>query len=132
MQNKLDKIANKAIDRPIINTTNNTTLNIASFMDFNDIDKIKNAIENKLDINHIIDGQKGLAHFVKDNILTDDTGKLLYICTDPSRQIFKYKDSTGEIKKDVEAKKLTNYIVDGGIKQKTVEVANEWYTDDEG
>ena len=29
-------------------------------------------------------------------------------------------------------KKLTDYIVDGGIKKKTVDVANEWYTDDNG
>ena len=32
----------------------------------------------------------------------------MYVCTDPSRQIFKYKDISGELKKDVEAKKLTN------------------------
>ena len=132
LQDKLDRIANKAIDRPTINTTNNTTLNIASFMDFNDIDKIKNTIENRLNINHVVDGQKGLANFVKDNLLTDDTGKLLYICTDPSRNIFKYKDSTGEVKKDVEAKKLTNYILEGGIRTKSAVIGNEWCKDDKG
>ena len=83
-------------------------------------------------INYAINGQKGIARFIKDKFLKDDNGNLLYICTDPSRQIFKYKDSSGEIKKDVEAKKLTEYIVDGGIKKKTVDVANEWYTSDKG
>lgn len=131
LQDKLDKIANKAIDRPTT-MTNNTTLNIASFIDFNDIDKIKNTIENRLNINHVVDGQKGLANFVKDNLLTDDTGKLLYICTDPSRNIFKYKDSTGEVKKDVEAKKLTNYILEGGIRTKSAVLGNEWCKDDKG
>ena len=131
LQDKLDRIANKAIDRPTT-MTNNTTLNIASFMDFNDIDKIKNTIENRLSINHVVDGQKGLANFVKDNLLTDDTGKLLYICTDPSRQIFKYKDSTGEVKKDVEAKKLTNYILEGGIRCKSSNIGNEWCKDEKG
>ena len=131
LQDKLDRIANKAIDRPTT-MTNNTTLNIASFMDFNDIDKIKNTIENRLSINHVVDGQKGLANFVKDNLLTDDTGKLLYICTDPSRNIFKYKDSTGEVKKDVEAKKLTNYILEGGIRTKSAVIGNEWCKDDKG
>jgi FtsZ-binding cell division protein ZapB len=131
LQDKLDRIANKAIDRPTT-MTNNTTLNIASFMDFNDIDKIKNTIENRLNINHVVDGQKGLANFVKDNLLTDDTGKLLYICTDPSRNIFKYKDSTGEVKKDVEAKKLTNYILEGGIRTKSAVIGNEWCKDDKG
>ena len=132
LQDKLDKIANKAIDRPTINTNNNTTLNIASHMDFNDIDKIKNTIENRLNINHVVDGQKGLANFVKDNLLTDDSGNLLYVCTDPSRHIFKYKDSSGEVKKDVEAKKLTSYILEGGIKKKSALIGNEWCKDDTG
>ena len=129
LQDKLEKLANKAIDRP---TTTNNTLNIASFMDFNDIDKAKNMIENKLDINHVIDGQKGLARFVKDMFLTDDDGKLLYLCTDPSRRIFKYKDSTGEIKKDIEAKKLTDYILKGGIRSQSAVIGNEWCKDDDG
>ena len=120
----------RAIDKPT--TTNNTTLNITTSIDFNDTDKIKDIINDDFNIDYAVNGQKGLARFVTDKFLTDKNGNLLYICTDPSRQIFKYKDSTGEIKKDVEAKKLTNYIVDGGIKQKTVDVANEWYTDDDG
>jgi hypothetical protein len=131
LQDKLDRIANKAIDRPTT-TTNNTTLNIASYIDFNDINKIKNTIENRLNINHVVDGQKGLANFVKDNLLTDDTGNLLYVCTDPSRHIFKYKDSSGEVKKDVEAKKLTSYILEGGIKTKSATIGNEWCKDDTG
>jgi len=94
LQDKLDKIANKAIDKPTNSTTHNT-LNFKSSIDFNDIDKIKNVIQNSLNINHIVDGQKGIANFVKDTLLTDDTGQLLYICTDPSRYVFKYKDSTG-------------------------------------
>ena len=64
--------------------------------------------------------------------MKDKNGDLMYVCTDPSRQIFKYKDISGELKKDVEAKKLTNYIVDGGIKKKTVDVSNKWFTNDEG
>jgi len=135
LQHHIKELATTAINKSTTinnSSTNNTTLNIASFMDFNDIDKIRNAIEDKLDINYVVDGQKGLAHFVKDNILTDDTGKLLYICTDPSRQIFKYKDSTGEVKKDVEAKKLTNYILEGGIRTKSAVLGNEWCKDDKG
>ena len=92
LQDKLERIANKAIEKPT--TTNNlNTLNIASIIDFNNVDKVKDLIENKLNINHVVDGQKGLANFVKDNLLTDDAGKLLYVCTDPSRHIFKYKSS---------------------------------------
>ena len=133
LQDKLERLANKAIERPtIVSNTTNNHLNIASFMDFNDIDKAKNIIENNLNINHVVDGQKGLARFVKDTFLTDDNGKLNYLCTDPSRHIFKYKDSEGEIKKDVEAKKLTDYILKGGIRTQSVVIGNEWCKDDDG
>jgi len=120
--------------QPKTTTTNTTTntLNITTCLDFDNIDKIKDVIEKDFNIDYAINGQKGIAKFVKDKLLKDDNGKPLYICTDPSRQIFKYKDNKGDIKKDVEAKKLTEYIVDGGIKKKTVDVASEWYTDDRG
>ena len=124
----------KEIAKQPKNTTNNNnnTLNISTSLDFDNIDRIKDVIENDFNINYAINGQKGIANLVKDKLLKDDNGKPLYICTDPSRQIFKYKDSTGEIKKDVEAKKLTEYIVDGGIKKKTVDLASKWYTDESG
>ena len=135
LQERLERIASKAIERPTHTTTNNTThnlLNITSCIDFNDIDKIKDTIENKLNINHVVDGQKGLARFVKDNLLTDQNGKLAYLCSDPSRHVFRYKDETGEIKKDVEAKKLTSYILEGGIRSKSADIGNEWCKDDDG
>ena len=130
LQEKLDKIANKAIDRPttvVSNTTTNNNLNIMSTLDFNNMDKIKNAIENHLTVNHVVDGQKGLAKFMVDTILTDEKGNLLYVCTDSSRHIFKYKNSDGEINKDVEATKLIAFMVDAGIKVKSFEIAREWY-----
>ena len=128
LQEKLDKIANKAIDRPtnVTNTTNNNNLNIMSSLDFNNFDRIKDAIENKFTVNHVVDGQKGLAKFMVDTILTDEEGNLLYVCTDASRNIFKYKNTDGEINKDVEAKKLIAFMVDAGIKVKSVEIAREW------
>ena len=132
LRQTIERLGNRAIDKPTTTNTINNNLNITSSIDFNDIDKIKDIIKDGFDINYAVNGQKGLAQFVADKVLTDETGKLNYICTDPSRQIFKYKDKSGEIKKDVEAKKLTTYIVEGGIKQKAAVVTNEWYTDDVG
>ena len=80
----------------------------------------------------MLSGQKGLARFAKDKLLTDDNKDLKYICTDPSRQIFKYKDNSGKIIKDVEAKKLTTYIIEGGIKQKISDVATTWCNNNNG
>jgi hypothetical protein len=98
LQDKLENLANKAIDRPtIVSNTTNNSLNIATSMDFNNIDHIKNLIDNYLTINHVVDGQKGIANFVRETMLLDDNGKLKYVCTDPSRNIFKYKDTNGEI-----------------------------------
>ena len=133
LQDKLDKIANKAIERPTTvtnTTTTNNNLNIMSSIDFNNLDRIKDLIENKLNVNHVVDGQKGIAQFLVDSFLKDDEGNLRYKCTDKSRNIFKFLNSDGEINKDVDASKLISHIVDGGIKVKSVEIAKEWYTEE--
>ena len=131
---KLENLASKAIERPtsvVSNTTTNNSLNIATSMDFDNIDHIKNIIVKYLTINHIVDGQKGIANFVKETMLIDNNGIPKYICTDPSRNIFKYKDTNGEIKKDVEAKKLTGSLIKGGIRKQTAIIGNEWVESEE-
>ena len=129
LQDKLENLASKAIERPtsvVSNTTTNNNLNIATSMDFDNIDHIKNLIDNSLTINHVVDGQKGLANFVRETMLLDDNGISKYVCTDPSRYIFKYKDTNGEIKKDVEAKKLTSSLIKGGLRKQTAIIGNDW------
>ena len=63
-------------------------------------------------LEYFLDGQKGVARFVVDNILKDEDNNLKYLCTDASRSTFKYKDKLGNIQKDYEAKRLTNYLVE--------------------
>jgi len=134
LQDKLENLATKAIQRPtsiVSNTTTNNSLNIATSMDFDNIEHIKNLIDNYLTINHVVDGQKGIANFVKETMLIDDNGIPKYICTDPSRNIFKYKDTNGEIKKDVEAKKLTGSVIKGGLRRRTAILGNDWVESEE-
>jgi hypothetical protein len=133
LQNKLDKIANKAIDKPTTthNTTNNI-LNIASYIDFNDVEKIKTIINDKFTIDNVITGQKGLASFAKEHLLTDENGNSSYLCADASRNVFKYKTPDGEIKKDIEAKKLSEYLIVGGIKTKTSNIGDKWCRNENG
>jgi hypothetical protein len=114
------------------NTNNNKILSINSYMDFNNTEHVKKLIEEKYDTKYLFQGQKGVAQFAVDYILKDDNGDLRYVCTDPSRQIFKYKDSEGCIKKDVEAKKLTGFLVNSGIQNKTHNVAIDFWTEDDG
>ena len=111
---------------------NNKILTIQSHFDFDNTDQLKQLIEEKYYRKYLFQGQKGVAQFAADYILKDDSGQLKYICTDPSRQIFKYKDSEGYIKKDIEAKKLTGFLIDSGIKEKTHDVAIEFWTDETG
>lgn len=114
------------------NNTNNKILSIKGSLDLNDTNKIKEIINDNYKIDYIFDGQKGFAQFALDHILKDEDGKLKYICTDPSRQIFKYKDNFGDIQKDIEAKKLTNFLVEGGIKNKASDITTSWLKDDDG
>ena len=79
-------------------------------------EKISSMINGTFSHEHLSMGQKGVARFAYDNMLKDDEGKLKYICTDPSRQIFQYKNEEGKIQKDVRAAKLTKALFDADIK----------------
>ncbi len=132
-ENNQDCLYDIAKQSKITNTNiNNKILSIQSSFDFNNTEHVKQLIEEKYDKNYLFQGQKGVAQFAVDYILKDDNGQLKYICTDPSRQIFKYKDSEGFIKKDVEAKKLTGFLVNSGIQEKTHDVAIDFWTDESG
>jgi hypothetical protein len=111
-------------------TNNNKILNIST-LDLSD-KRVKSAIDTKFVKEYIHDGQDGVAKFTVDNLLTDENGKVNYICTDTDRHMFKYKDADGEVRKDFKAKKLTNALINNGIKMKTNEIAPELYTDSEG
>ncbi len=112
------------------NNNNSKTLNISSSIDFKNIDKVKEIIDKNYDINHILGGQKGAAQFAAKYLLVDENGKYVYICSDPSRNSFKYKNENGEIEKDLEAKKLSNYLVDGGIHEKAKDLSLNWCIED--
>jgi hypothetical protein len=92
-------------------TTNNTENKLMLLNPLNlTTDSIKKAIEENFTNEHFLNGQKGIARFAVDNLLKDSDGKLKYICTDPSRHIYKFKTDEGDIERDVKAKKLTNMI----------------------
>ena len=136
LEDKLADIALAGVNKSTtvnnnISNINNKILNISP-LHLNDSVKIKNILDTKFDHNYIIDGQKGVAQFLVDHYLKDDDGKLKYVCTDPSRQIFKYKDDLGDIQKDVKAKKLTKTIIDGGLKEKNHNISESWWTEDCG
>ena len=84
---------------------------------------VQQAIETNFSHEHLTMGQKGVARFAYDNMLKDEQGKLKYICTDPSRQVFQYKNDKGVIQKDVRATKLTKALLEADIKQTSHKIA---------
>ena len=99
--------------RPTIsNTTNNTRVdNLLISVDFKE-STIKDNVDSNFTLEHLNDGLRGVAKFTKDYIVKSEDGKQKYICSDPSRGIFKYKDENGVVQKDVKATKLKNAIKD--------------------
>lgn len=95
--------------------------NVLSNIDFKD-NTFKEQVDNHFTAEHLIDGIKGVADFTKKYIINPgEDGKQKYLCVDPARAIFRYKDENGVIQKDVKASKLKNAIKDPIIsKSKTL------------
>jgi hypothetical protein len=112
-------------------TNNNNKIRIMNNF-FDNPEKVKQLVDEKLTQDHICDGQKGVAQFAYDMLLKDDDGNINYFCTDPSRSIFKFQNSEGELEKDIKAIKLTNMLFDAGIKYKTGTIAPTLWTKKDG
>jgi len=120
--------------KTITTTTNNNNkiLNVITPFNLSDKEQIIDIVKNNYNINYIFSGQKGCARFVYENIIKDTDGNLKYICSDPSRFIYKYKDEYGNIQKDIDARRLTNLLIEGGLKNKACDMASNWWTDENG
>ena len=80
-------------------------------------DTICEKVQSDFTLGHLEDGLRGVARFTDEHIIRDNEGKRSLICSDPSRMIFKYKDTEGVIQKDVRATKLKNAIKEPIIKK---------------
>jgi len=111
LQDRIQELATKAIQKSTTITNNTRTTNILNLTPFDMSDKsIKDKIHEKYDLGYFMKGQRGVAEFTKENLLLDDKGELMYFCCDPARSIFKYKDESGEVRKDVKANRLSKTI----------------------
>ena len=131
-KNDHDFVKNLAAQPKTTNTnTNNNKIRVMNNF-FDNPEKVKQLVNDKLTQDHICDGQKGVAQFAYDILLKDEDGNINYFCTDPSRSIFKFQNSEGEIEKDVKAMKLTNMLIDAGIKYKAGIIAPTLWTKKDG
>lgn len=55
-------------------------------------------------------GQRGVAQFALDHIITTEDGKMLLCCTDPSRNRFRYLSADHRLKEDIEGRIFTKSI----------------------
>jgi len=113
------------------NTNNNNKIKINNNF-FDNPEKIKQMIDEKLTKDYISEGQKGVAQFACNNLLKDENGNMNYICSDLSRNVFKFYNIEGNIEKDVKANKLTNMLIEAGIANKALSVAPSLWTDEDG
>jgi hypothetical protein len=114
----------------INNTTNTTQNNLLMLTPFElNRERFSNMIKESFTKDYMIEGQKGVAKFAVDKLLRDENGKLQYVCTDPSRQIYKFKTVEGEMERDVKARKLTKSIVEE-LKKKAQNITLQTVTDD--
>ncbi len=116
-----------------VNTNNisNNTSNIHINSIIEDISKIEETLEN-LNINHVINGQKGIAYFAYKYLCTDENNNKTYLCTDPSRGIFKFINENNSIIKDISAKTLVRNLCRAGLVLKANNIAHSSYTDENG
>jgi hypothetical protein len=113
-ESKMFTLASKPTTSVNTKTTNNIqNLVIADWKK----DTISEKVQSDFTIEHLEDGIKGVARFTDQYIIRGVDGKKSLICSDPSRMIFKYKDSEGVIQKDVRATKLKNAIKEPIIKK---------------
>lgn len=103
LQDKLERMGIKAIEKP---TITNNTVNKFELHTFPTQEEIDNKIGCNFNDKYILEGWKGIAQFVFDHIVKLEDGRIAYGCYDISRQIFKYKDSSGNEIKDSKALKL--------------------------
>ncbi|MDD4930545.1 MAG: hypothetical protein PHG66_00120 [Candidatus Colwellbacteria bacterium] len=69
------------------------------------------SIKDTYTIKHYERGGIGQADWVVDNVLRDESGNLIYKCTDKNRKNFIYHDNKGDVVTDIQAKKLKEAIL---------------------
>lgn len=100
-------------------TQNNNTQNNLMMLSPLDLNKesFANTIRDSFTKDYFLQGQKGVARFAVDKLLRDSDGNLKYICTDPSRQVYRFKTLDGELERDIKAKKLTSALAENLTKR---------------
>ena len=120
LQEQIKQLQSKIVDIAIIGAKKDTTKNtyrvnnniIQNLVPYDlNKEKIHTIVDEKFTENYLYGRENGIANFAVSNLLKDEEQKLKMLCTDTARKIFVYKDSEGNLYKDVCADKfLENYL----------------------
>lgn len=117
LQDRLQHICEKAVSKPTTINNNNKSDNHSITNTYNHLQPVNlshehlyQVLDKNLKLEHIYQGQIGLANVVAKKILTDESGRPIAFCNDKSRQVIKYKNEEGEIIKDARAYNLVSSI----------------------
>jgi hypothetical protein len=92
-----------------------TQNNLSQVFDINDVKKISDVLINHLTPDVLSKGQKGVAEMLKEHLLKNEKGELIYECTDVSRQKFEFINTYGFVEPDPKATKLLKSLSDANI-----------------
>ena len=78
--------------------SNKTVNNKVSFLTPLDLscERLKELVETNFNNSYLLEGQKGVARFTFEHVIKDEDGKLQYICTDPARHTFRFRNGGDE------------------------------------
>ncbi|MDD4930683.1 MAG: hypothetical protein PHG66_00820 [Candidatus Colwellbacteria bacterium] len=97
-----------------VGTTTTTTHIKAKNITMNSLNLSQERLESIKDtytIKHYERGGIGQADWVLDNVIRDESGNLIYKCTDKNRKNFIYHDDKGNVVNDIQAKRLKEAIL---------------------
>lgn len=139
-----DKLAGKdeiisalteVVKRPSTNNTNsnNKTNNIVNIFTPLDLSEktVNEILDKHLTTDVIGDGQKGLANMIHSQLLTDQSGKRKYKCTDKNRHHFQYMNMDGQMERDTKAMKLTNAMAKAKVGVRAITAVQTAFENDE-
>lgn len=117
----ITSLASEAIRNAKPSVLNKTNMYINMLTPLPSQDRINQIIQNGFERKYFIRGQVGLAEFINDSLVKDDENSMYYlVCSDTSRQVFRFKDAHGNVIKDPCMKQFTNMIAEP-VKLKTEE-----------
>ena len=95
-----------------------------------DDDDLMAIVKHKFDEKTFLNAQKGVAKLCYEYIIKSEDGKMRLVCTDPTRERFRYMDIDGAIKEDLKARNFIQkiyppiHLVGQEIYEKTIEKCN--------